>query len=340
MGIRGRLIVSTVILVALAAAVAVFSLGVGSAKLSFAKVIFAVFNPGSISPEVKMILFGLRLPRLLMGLLAGGALALAGVVFQALLRNPLADPFILGVSSGAALGTIAVSVFGGTVLFNLFGTDTAVVVKKFYAFIGAMTTVYIVFRVARVKERLYPNTMLLTGVIVNAFFSAGIMFLVSISQSDKIHGIFFWLMGNLSLVSYDEVVVVLVLSIISFFAVYYLARPMNLLLSGEEAAASLGVEVERIKEFLFILASILTASVVSVVGVVGFVGLVIPHMMRMVVGPDHRVLIPASFLFGGSFLALADTAARTIVSPLELPVGVLTALFGAPFFIYLLRREM
>jgi iron complex transport system permease protein len=340
MGIKGRLVISTVVLIVLAAAVTVFSLGVGSAKLSFAKVVFALLHPSDISPEVRTILFGLRLPRLLMGLLAGGALALAGVVFQALLRNPLADPFILGVSSGAALGTIAVSVFGGGVLFNLFGADTALFVKKFYAFIGAMVTVYIVFRVARVKERLYPNTMLLTGVIVNAFFSAGIMFLVSISQSDKIHGIFFWLMGNLSLVSYDEVVVVFVLSAVSFVAVYYLARPMNLLLSGEEVAASLGVEVEKIKEFLFVLASILTASVVSVVGVVGFVGLVIPHMMRMVVGPDHRVLIPASFLFGGSFLALADTAARTVVSPLELPVGVLTALFGAPFFIYLLRREM
>ncbi len=340
MRIRGRILISTLILLGLMLVVALFSLSVGTAKLSFFDVIFALFNPEDVSPQVKTILFGLRLPRLLMGLLVGGALALSGVVFQALLRNPLADPFILGVSSGAALGTITVSVLGGSILFNIFGIDTAVVVKKLFAFVGAMVTVYIVFKVARVKERLYPNTMLLTGVIVNAFFSAGIMFLVSISESDKIHGIFFWLMGDISLVSFDEVIVVFILSVVSFVAIFYLARPMNLLLGGEEAAASLGVEVEKIKVFLFILASILTASVVSVVGVVGFVGLVIPHMMRRVVGPDHRILIPTSLLFGASFLALADTAARTIVAPLELPVGVLTALFGAPFFIYLLRREM
>jgi len=177
-------------------------------------------------------------------------------------------------------------------------------------------------------------------VIVNAFFSAAIMFFISIARSDQIYSIFFWLMGNLALSSMSEALAVGVVFTVVGIIVFYHARNMNLLLGGDESAASLGVEVERTKLVLFVAASALTAVVVSAAGVVGFVGLIIPHMLRMVLGADHRALIPTSVLFGGAFLVIADTAARTIISPLELPVGVLTAIFGAPFFIYLLRRDL
>lgn len=331
MGIRRRIVLSVAVLSAFLILVSLLALTLGAADLGFFDMINALLFPEKVSPEIRVIIWGLRLPRLFMGLLVGASLALAGVVFQALLRNPLADPFILGVSSGAALGAIIASVFG-------FGTSPWG--QKLFSFVGAMVTVFIVFRVARQKERLYPHTMLLTGVIINAFFSAAIMFLISVAKSDKIQSIFFWLMGDLSLSSGGEVVIVLFLSLVAAVSVYWFARPMNLLLGGEETASTLGVETERIKAILFVLASILTAAVVSSVGVVGFVGLIVPHMVRMVVGPDHRILIPASLLFGGAFLVISDTVARTIIAPMELPVGVLTALLGAPFFIYLLRREL
>ncbi len=182
--------------------------------------------------------------------------------------------------------------------------------------------------------------MLLVGVIINSFFSAAIMCIISLAKADRIQSIFFWLMGDLSLVSFGSVALVATVTLAASVVIYYYARPMNLFLFGEESAASLGVDVERTKRTLFVIASIVTAAVVSSVGVIGFVGLIIPHMVRMVTGPDHRVLVPASILLGGAFLVVSDTAARTIVSPLELPVGVLTALLGSPFFIYLLRRSL
>ncbi len=297
----------------------------------FIDVMRAFVSPDRVSPEVLTIVRTLRLPRVLMALVAGGALALSGVVFQAILRNPLADPFILGVSSGAALGMVAGSLVGWSWPLWKEGVP---------AFVGALVTIFIVFKTAKIKERLYPNTMLLVGVIINSFFSAAIMCIISVAKGNDIQGIFFWLMGDLSLVSLGTVGLIAAVTLVASVVVYYFARPMNLFLFGEESAASLGVDVERTKRILFVTASLVTASVVSAVGVIGFVGLIIPHMVRMITGPDHRVLIPASILLGGAFLVISDTAARTIVSPLELPVGVLTALLGSPFFIYLLRRAL
>jgi len=328
----GRKLIIALPILSLAAVLAsLIALGIGSEYIPARDVAAALFRPDTASPEVLIIIRELRLPRIIVGLLVGGGLALAGIVFQALLRNPLADPYILGVSSGAAVGVVAASLLG---LGGVFWAS------KLFAFSGAMTTVIIVFRIARIKERLYPHTMLLTGVIVNAFFSAAIMFFISIARSDQIYSIFFWLMGNLALSSMSEALAVGVVFVVVGIIVFYHARNMNLLLGGDESAASLGVEVERTKLVLFVAASALTAVVVSAAGVVGFVGLIIPHMLRMVLGADHRALIPTSVLFGGAFLVIADTAARTIISPLELPVGVLTAIFGAPFFIYLLRRDL
>jgi iron complex transport system permease protein len=326
-----RIGLSVLVLSVPAAAAVVIALSAGTAPIGIMDVARAFFAPDRVSPEALMIVRDLRLPRVLMALVAGGALSVAGVVFQAILKNPLADPFILGVSSGAALGTVI-----GALVIRV----PSYAAGALPAFIGALTTILIVFYVSRIKERLYPNTMLLVGVIINAFFSAAIMAVVSLFRSSGLQGIFFWLMGDLSLVSMTQVAVVFAVFLAASVVVFYYARPMNLLLLGEESAASGGVDVERTKRVLFVAASLMTAAVVSAAGVIGFVGLIIPHMIRMVLGPDHRVLIPSSILLGGTFLLASDTVARTVVSPMELPVGVLTALLGAPFFVYLLRRQM
>jgi len=305
--------------------------GMGAAHIPIRETALAIFHPDAVSPEVLAIVRELRLPRIIVGLLVGGGLALSGVVFQALLRNPLADPFILGVSSGAAVGVVA---------SMLLGLEDVLWASELFAFVGAMTTVVIVFRIARIKERLYPHTMLLTGVIVNAFFSAAIMFFISIARNEEIREILLWMMGNLSLSSMEDALAVGGVFVVVGIIVLYHARNMNLLLGGDESAASLGVEVQKTKMVLFVAASAMAAVVVSAAGVVGFVGLVIPHMIRMILGADHRALIPSAVLFGGMFLVIADTAARTVITEIELPVGVLTALLGAPFFIYLLRRDL
>jgi iron complex transport system permease protein len=326
-----RIGLATAVLAGLAAAAVAVALAVGTAPIGLMDVVRAFVTPDRVSPETLTIVRSLRLPRVLMALAAGGALSVSGVVFQAILKNPLADPFILGVSSGAALGTVI-----GSLVFRV----PSVLGGALPAFAGALITILIVFYVARIKERLYPNTMLLVGVIINAFFSAAIMAIVSLFRSNGLQGIFFWLMGDLSLVSITEVAVVSAVFLSGSVLVFYYARPMNLLQFGEESAASGGVDVERTKRVLFVAASVMTAAVVSAAGVIGFVGLIIPHMIRMVLGPDHRILIPTSVLLGGTFLLVSDTVARTVVSPLELPVGVLTALLGAPFFVYLLRRQL
>jgi len=331
MRLGAKIGLATAVLAGLAAAAVAVSLAVGTAPIGLPDVVRAFVAPDRVSPETLTIVRSLRLPRVLMALAAGGALSVSGVVFQAILKNPLADPFILGVSSGAALGTVI-----GSLVFRV----PSVLGGALPAFAGALITILIVFYVARIKERLYPNTMLLVGVIINAFFSAAIMAIVSLFRSNGLQGIFFWLMGDLSLVSMTEVAVVSAVFLSGSVLVFYYARPMNLLQFGEESAASGGVDVERTKRVLFVAASVMTAAVVSAAGVIGFVGLIIPHMIRMVLGPDHRVLIPTSVLLGGTFLLVSDTVARTVVSPLELPVGVLTALLGAPFFVYLLRRQL
>jgi iron complex transport system permease protein len=277
----------------------------------------------------KEIIFSIRLPRILFAGIVGAALSMAGVVFQALLRNPLADPYILGISGGAAVGAIIGILIGATLLpLGIPGL----------AFLGAVLTVIIVFGIARTGAQLRSNTLLLAGVIVNAFFSAIIMFLISTSTSSDVHNVMFWLMGDLSLATTGEIALTGTIILAGFVVLYAYARPMNLIVVSEETALQLGINVEKAKKILFVAASLITGVAVSVSGIIGFVGLVIPHLMRMVLGPDHRILLPASFLFGASFLVVADTIARTLMAPGELPVGVITAICGAPYFIYLLRK--
>jgi len=284
----------------------------------------------ALDPSERTILFSIRLPRIIFAGIVGAALSTAGVVFQALLRNPLADPYILGVSGGSAVGAIIGILLGaGAVPFGI----------PALAFLGAVLTVALVFVIGSREGGLDSNTLLLAGVIVNAFFSAVIMFFISTSSSADLHTITFWLMGDMSLADGNKIVLMTLLLAVGSGVVYCYARPLNLIVAGEETAMQLGVDVKSTKIILFFAASLITAVAVAFAGMIGFVGLVIPHMMRMALGTDHRLLIPASFLFGASFMVLADTVARVVFSGMELPVGVITALCGAPYFVYLLRTR-
>ena len=276
------------------------------------------------------IILSLRFPRALSAGLVGAGLSVSGAIFQALLRNPLADPYILGVSSGAAVGAIVAILMGLSTLS--FGLPLA-------SFIGAFLTILVVFYFGRQDGKIHPNTLLLAGVITSSFLSALIMFFISISQKEELRTIIFWLMGDFSFSNYQAVGMIFPYILLAFFVLYFRARQFNLILSGEESALQLGVDVERLKLFSYLFASLITAASVSVCGLIGFVGLIIPHSVRLVFGPDHRLLLPSSALVGASFLIASDTLGRTLLAPVELPVGVITATLGGPFFIYLLRTR-
>jgi len=279
------------------------------------------------------IILEIRLPRTISGVLVGAALSLAGAVLQALLRNPLADPFVLGISSGAAVGAVLAILLGlGSTLLGSYAVPGA-------AFGGALLTLLLVYSIARIQGRVPTQTLLLAGVIVSSFFSAIIMFLISVTSNEKIYNITFWLMGSLEFLSSQSLGVIFIYLLVGGGILFALARDLNLLVLGEETASELGVEVERVKKIVFVFASLITGAVVSVSGLIGFVGLVVPHLVRMIWGPDHRFLLPASALMGGILLVVADTVARTVVAPSEIPVGVVTAMGGAPFFVYLLRKK-
>ncbi|MGB5217713.1 MAG: iron ABC transporter permease [Smithella sp.] len=313
----------------------VVSLSVGSVHIElvhvFNALVKALTGNLSISSEEELILFSVRLPRILFAGIVGAALSLGGVVFQALLRNPLADPYILGISGGSALGAIIGIVIGA----GSFYTGVPLL-----AFIGALVTVFLVFVVAGgARGALQDNSLLLSGVVVNAFFSAAILFFLSIVNSMELHSITFWLMGDLSRASGRELYLAAACLIIGFVLLYAQARRLNLMVQGEDTAGHLGVEVGRTKYFLLIVTSLMIAVAVSMAGIIGFVGIMVPHFMRLVFGSDHRLLLPVSALFGASFLMVADTVARVVLAPAELPVGVITALCGAPYFIFLLKRK-
>ena len=285
---------------------------------------------GAGNETERTIILSLRLPRAILAGFVGAGLSVSGATFQALLRNPLADPYILGVSSGAAVGTIIAILLGlGISSFGL----------PLVSFLGALLSILVVFYCGRQEGRIHPNTLLLAGVIVGSFLSALIMFFISVSQKEELRTIIFWLMGDFSFSNARAILIIFPYILLGVFLLYLRARHLNLLLSGEESAVQLGVDVERLKLVSYVSASLITAASVSVCGLIGFVGLIIPHSARLIFGPDHRLLIPASALIGASFLIASDTFARTLLAPVELPVGVITAAFGGPFFIYLLRTR-
>ena len=277
-----------------------------------------------------VILIQVRLPRLLLGLLVGGCLASVGVVLQALLRNPLADPYVLGVSSGAALGVAL------AILLGIGSTFLALSVLPLCGFAGGLLSLVVVYRMAVSYGRLPIHSLLLAGVILNSIFSALIMFITSIMEPNRSAGTMTWLMGTLTAPSYPALAILACYLLSGLFLLLKQARKLNVLTLGEESARSLGIETERVKRQVYLLSALITGAVVSVSGMIGFVGMVIPHAVRLMLGADHRLLLPASALVGGMYLMVADTLARTLLTPAEIPVGIITALACGPLFIYLL----
>ena len=283
-------------------------------------------RPAGLNPDDRTILFQIRLPRVVLAGTVGWSLSIGGVVFQALMRNPLAEPFLLGVSSGAALGAVA-----GIILGVVFWGGLPML-----AFLGALMTIALVLGIARRTRAIDSSTLILTGVIINAFFAALIMVALAAATGEKLHSLLFWLYGDLSRGRFQDLTVLLPLVLFGSVFLLGFARPLNLIAAGEETAAQLGVDVEKVKWAALITVSLLCGATVAFSGIIGFVGLIVPHLTRLALGPDHRLLLPAAGLFGASFLITADLLARVVISPSELPVGIITAFLGAPFFLYLL----
>lgn len=274
----------------------------------------------------------LRLARVLLAAIAGAGLSVSGAIFQAILRNPLADPYVLGVSSGAGLGAASAIILGGTLL----GSWTL----PLAAFAGALLTILLVYSLARTASGAVPvQTLLLSGVTVSAVLGSILMFLVSIAPAENLHNVVWWLLGNLQI--FDWRLLRVAGGIVAFGTAVsmLLARDLNVMTLGDEPAAHLGLHVERIKKLFVVLASLMTGAVVAACGLIGFVGLIVPHLLRLATGADHRRLLPASALGGATLLVVADAFGRTVIAPLEIPIGVITALLGGPFFLLLLRRR-
>lgn len=306
------------------------SLIVGASGLPIARVLTVLARGGDAVERT--IVFDLRLPRAILGALAGGSLALSGATFQALLRNPLAEPYVLGISGGAAVGAVAMIVFGA-------GHGTAIV--PLGALVGALLSVLVVLRIAyRIGRALDTRVLLLAGVIVGAFLNAVILLLLTLADVESFRSAIFWMMGSLTTASWSANLLLALYVLPALLVLLSIARALNLLAAGEETAAYLGIRVTRIKLIAYVVASMLVAATVAVCGTIGFIGLVVPHALRLVWGGDHRFLLPASFLAGGAFLLLTDTVARVAAAPAELPVGVVTALVGVPIFVTLLRRSI
>ena len=292
---------------------------------------FELLTQGGGAAHERDILFRIRLPRVALAALVGASLATSGVVFQALLRNPLADPFVLGVSGGAALGAIAMLSLGGLVGLGYGAVAPA-------AFVGCLATTFLLIALAG-GRRIAPTQLLLTGVVFNAFSSAAIVFLASLSGLVEGGRIYLWLIGNLSVARFELSIWVTLFLAFGFAAALAMARPLNLLSLGDDAAAQLGVPVETVKRGLLLSTSLMVGAAVSVSGLVGFVGLIVPHWLRLIVGPDHRLLVPASAISGAAFLVVCDTLARSVLGARELPVGAVTAIAGGPLFLWLLYRS-
>ena len=277
-------------------------------------------------------IFRLRLARTALGVVAGAGLSVAGVIFQAILRNPLAEPYVLGVSSGAGLGAALAIVLGLSAAGAWMLPATA--------FAGALGTILLVYALARTSTGTTPvQTLLLSGVVVSAVLGSILMFVVSVAPSEKLHGIVWWLLGNLQVFDWGLLRIVSAVVAAGLAVSVLFARDLNLMALGEEPAAHLGLDVEWTKKLFFLLASLMTGATVAACGLIGFVGLIVPHTVRLVAGPDHRRLVTASALAGAAFLVLADSVARTIIAPREVPIGVITAILGGPFFLGLLRKR-
>jgi iron complex transport system permease protein len=287
---------------------------------------------GTSKVSLRAVFVHVRLPRVILACLVGAALACSGVVFQALLRNPLADPYILGISSGAGLGAVIAVVSGFS--WTLWGRSPIAL----FAFVGALGTVWLVWFIGRFTGKSHVTGLLLAGVVVNAFFSSVIMFVTSIAKSDQVFSTIFWLMGNMTEEDFLVLWVGAGCVVAGILALFYISPQLNVVSFGEDHARTMGVNTVRTRTIAFAVAAAITAVAVSLSGLIGFVGLVVPHGVRLAFGPDHRQLLPLSAIVGGVFLVAADTIARIIVAPAQLPVGVITAIVGGPFFLVLLVK--
>lgn len=329
------------ILIVMLLIVMFFSCSVGAADidmidalkiiLSRLPIIGEKINMGTLPNSAETIVWKIRLPRVLLAMFSGSALALAGATYQGLFRNPLAEPYILGVSAGAAFGGTVSIVFGLSNILGIGGTSLM-------AFIGAILTTLIVYNLGKGQGRTSMTHLILAGVAINSLLSS-LISLFMILDREKLDRIVLWTMGSFTGASWEKVLLEIAATVIGMVVIYAYGRDLNIILTGEENAKYLGVDVEFVKRRLLIVSSFISAVTVSVSGIIGFVGLIIPHGVRIVVGPDHRALLPYSLVVGGIFLMLADTLARIIMPPVEIPVGVITAIFGAPFFLHLLLKS-
>lgn len=326
------LLVCAFLLVALFVIVILMSL-LGSEKLparaSLCGLLTFGKSPCGLTDDQKAILLDIRLPRILLGAAVGGSLAIAGASYQSLLRNPLAEPYLLGISNGAAVGTMIALVFMGSYEWS----------RPLLAFSGALIATFVVYRLAQGRTGATPERLILAGVIVTTFLSSAIVFVTTLMDATRIRSFTFWLLGDLSGTTTNLLWLTLFVAVAGAVVLAAHARSLNLLMLGERDAFDLGVEVSRVRLVVFIVASLLVGSSVASSGSVGYVGLVVPHLVRLSLGSDNRITLPAAAICGAIFVVVADTVARTAIAPRELPVGAITALIGAPLFVYLLRRR-
>jgi len=300
----------------------------------FLAIVLAIIKGAVNIPLAKFLLdenqaiFQLRLFRIMAALVLGSGLAVSGIVLQAILKNSLAEPYLLGTSSGAGLGAVIAIVLGISRVY-----------LPLSAFLGAILSVILVYSLARQSNKINQQSLILSGVIVSVAFSAIIVFLVSMSGNEALHGIVWWLWGSLQVYDIKLLFIVAAVVLAGIISIYIFSQDLNAISIGEEEAMHLGIEIEKIKTILIVITSLITASLVCICGIIGFVGLMIPHMMRLVVGPNHKILIPFTCLAAGIFMVICDVIARSVMPPLEIPIGVITAILGAPTFIVLLKRS-
>jgi iron complex transport system permease protein len=319
----------SLVLACLLVAAMVAGLAAGSSGIGLGSIWTALFPDGSDPSMQATIVWRLRFPRVVLAALVGAALSLGGLVFQALLKNPLAEPYILGISGGSAVGAIIGILLG---LSRIPGVGLT-------AFAGSLATLALIIAISSGRALVVKDALLLAGVMVNAFCSAVIMFLLSITHDNRLHNIIFWLMGDLSASQIHHVGLLAAVLMPCFLAIFLYSNRMNLLALGSDMAASMGVNVRQVTLVLLVTTSLMISSTVSQCGLIGFVGLVIPHLLRLLCGPDHRVLVPACIIGGGAYMVVCDLLARVLPAQGEMPGGVITAMIGAPLFIILLRRS-
>ncbi len=305
-----------------------------SFKIIFSKIpiINNLIDTSDIKEVYEVIIWKVRLPRIMQASLVGGALAVVGCTFQAIFRNSLADPHILGISSGASLGATLAILSGITLNFLGLG------MTSIFAFVGAVLSVLLVYKVGCLGGKFMTTNLLLTGTAIGTMLSSFISLLM-IYNREQLEKVYLWQLGSFSSANWNKVIFLTVISLLCVITIFMFARDLNVILTGDDVASSLGIDIVRVKNILILVCALLVASSVSVSGTIGFVGLIIPHCMKLIVGSDHKFLILFSYFGGASFMVICDTIARTIAQPTEIPVGVITAVFGAPYFIYLLYRN-